>query len=239
MNTQKKALGQGIDVFDMSENIPGRRGIKVNMEKQARIQAGEEIYFYHKRGRIEEDLKLDVSRILKIDEDYGPLDWRLHQAHTIYWAAEDEFEEYMKGGVNYAKIIRQSMIESFYEGRLFHNPVKNVVTRTNNLEIIGKIHDYVEYLRKNQFSQKVDKIHQDFLYSAIAILFTFNQQELSHELFEHYKEDYLKGKEITYEAFIMKSLKKVLSWGRSGGKRGSLVEAALFKSFEWLETRGI
>ena len=228
-------LKQGIDILDLNKNIPMPAGVKVNIAERVQKEASKEVYNYYKRYRIEHELKLKIPRVLQIDRDYGPLDWRLHQAHTIYWAAEDRFEAFMKSGVNYAKIIRQSMIESFYEGRLFHDPAKNVITRTNNLHIIGTIHDYVEYLLENQFSRRVDKIHRDFLVSAVAILYTFNQHKLSRELFEHYKEDYLQGRNVSYETFIMRSLKKVLSWARSSGERGALVEAAIYKSFEWLD----
>ena len=231
----EEAANQDFDVFNFTENIPRKTGYNVNMGKHIRTQASHEIFDYYKRFKIERDLKLDIKKVLEIDRRYGPFDWRLHQAHTIYWAAEDNFEDFMKGGVNYAKIVRQSMMESFYEGRLFHNPVKNVITRTNNLQIIGKIHDYVEYLLENQFSPGVDKIHKDFLDSAIAILYTFNQHKLSRQLFEHYKEDYLKGGSVSYEIFIMQRLRKTLANRHSDEVSSSLVEAAIYQSFEWLD----
>ena len=228
------ASRKGIDVFDFATNQPRLSGFEGKVDKRPEDRAREEIYYYYKRSRIENDLKLNIARMVTIDEDYGPLDWRLHQAHTIYWAAEDNYEDFMKGGINYSKIIRQSMIESFYEGRLFHNPVQNVITRTSNLEIIGKIHDYVEYLLHHEYSHSVDMLHKEFLESAVAILYTFNQAHLSRELFEHYQEDYLDDQSLSYEEFVIRSLKKALVHRRSDDD-GAFVEAAIFQSFKWLD----
>ena len=230
----QEALRKGVDILNFVENPPRQIETDANTNKQPDEYALEEIYYYYKRSKIENDLKLDIGRMLKIDQDYGPLDWRLHQAHTIYWAAEDNFEDFMKGGINYSKIVRQSMIESFYEGRLFHNPVKNVITRTSNLQIIGKIHDYVEYVLHNEYSHSVDMLHKKFLESAIAILYTFNQIELSRELFDHYREDYLKTQSLSYQEFVIQSLKGALL-DQKLGKDSSMVEAAVFQSYRWAD----
>ena len=112
--------------------------------------------------------------MLLIDTEYGPLDWRLHQAHSIYWAAEKNFEDFTRSGINFAIIIRQSMIDSFYDGRLFYNSDKNIIVRTNNLKIMGRIHDYFDYYMANQFSASVDRLHKNFLEQAVTVLYTYN-----------------------------------------------------------------
>ena len=229
------AIEKGIDVFDF-ENFPPKRGwLNLPISQHQKVQAGWEIYYAYKRQRIEKELKLDIiDRVLFIDTEYGPLDWRLHQAHTIYWAAEKNFEDFTKSGINFARIVRQSMIDSFYEGRLFYNPDKNIIVRTNNLKLMGRIHDYFDYYMANQFSSSIDQLHKNFLEQAVTILYMFNHIEASKELFRHYEKDYLKGKKVAFEDFVQSSMKKTLAKGGSV-EGGSLVQSALYKSFEWLE----
>ena len=232
----KAAMEKGIDVFDFKKFPPKRGWLNLNIPHHQKVQAGWEIYYAYKRQRIKKELKLDIDRVLFIDTEYGPLDWRLHQAHTIYWAAEKNFEDFTKSGINFARIVRQSMIDSFYEGRLFYNPARNIIVRTNNLKIMGRIHDYFDYYMANQFSKSIDQLHKNFLEQAVTILYTFNHLETSKELFGHYEEDYLKGKEIKFEDFVQSSMEKTLTKGGLA-KGQSLVQSALFKSFEWLEIR--
>ncbi len=230
----QETLKQAIDVLDFKTNPPTRIPHQVELSTEKQKQAVVEIYYYHKRKKIESELKLDVARILFINTQYGPLDWRLHQAHTIYWAAEDNFEDFMKGGVNYSKIVRQSMIESFYEGKLFHDPVKNIISRTNNLEIIGRIHDYIEYLIENNFDSDIDSVHKKFLKNAVTILYNYNRNEEAKELFEHYKEHYLQKNPIDYESFIVKSIEGTL-YSDGTGNINHHIESVLYQSFQWLD----
>ena len=228
------ALEIGVDVFDF-QNYPPKKGwLDINLPKHLKEQAGREIYYSYRRQKIENKLKLDVDRLLFIDTEYGPLDWRLHQAHTIYWAAENNFDDFMKSGINFARIVRQSMIESFYEGRLFHNRKQNVITRTSNLRIIGRIHDYFEYYLAHDPTPYVDRLHKNFLEQAVTLLYTHNHLDAAHELFDHYKEDCLKDETISFEQFVTRSMTSSLGDGKLSSGR-ALVNAALFKSFESIE----
>lgn len=38
-------------------------------------------------GSLKQELGLDLNRMRKMDERYGPLDWRLPESHAIYWAS--------------------------------------------------------------------------------------------------------------------------------------------------------
>ena len=230
----RAALEIGVDVFDFNKFPPKRGWLNISIPKDLKVQAGNEIYYTYKRQKIEKEIKLDIERLLYIDTEYGPLDWRLHQAHTIYWAAENNFDDFMKSGINFARIVRQSMIESFYEGRLFHNRKQNVITRTSNLRIIGRIHDYFEYYLHHEPSSYVDRLHKNFLEQAVTLLYTHNHLDAAHELFDHYKEDCLKDKTITFEQFVTRSMTSSLGDGKLGSGR-ALVNAALYKSFESIE----
>ena len=234
MEYSQAAREIGVDVFDFRGYPPRKGWLDVKIPHHLKVQAGWEIYYCYKRYKIEEELKLDIDRLLYIDTEFGPLDWRLHQAHTLYWAAEKDFDDFMKSGINFARVVRQSMLESFYEGRLFHNPKKNIITRISNLKIIGRIHDYFDYYMEHEPSHNVDRLHKNFLEQAVTILYSHNHIKAARELFGHYEEDYLKGNKLSFEQFVTRSMEKSLGDGQlSSGQ--ALVEAALFKSFEWID----
>ena len=53
-----------------------------------------------KRAALLRDIyKMDPAYMKQIDERYGPLEWRLPDAHAIYWAAEglDEVQKHLAG----------------------------------------------------------------------------------------------------------------------------------------------
>ena len=234
---QEAAMKLGTDVLDFNAFPPQRGWIDVDMPEQLKADAALEIYYCYKRMAIENELKLDIDRLVYIDDQYGPFDWRLHQAYTVYWAAEEDFDNFMKGdkgGVNYGRIVRQSMINSFCEGRLFYNPKKNSIARTNNLQIIGRLHDYFDFYMENDPSYEIDQLHKAFLEQAVTILYSFNHHEASRELFGHYEGDYLQGKEIEYEDFVMTNMEKTLSSSNLNTGR-SLVDIALHQCFDWLD----
>ena len=227
-------LESGIDLLDFDSNKPQRGWHNVDLPLQVKVRAAWEIYYHYKRLAIEEELKLEIDQLIYIDEQYGPFDWRLHQAHAIYWAAEENFEDFMKGsigGVNYGVVVRQAMISSFYEGRLSYNQEKNTIIRTNNLRIIGRIHDYFDFFVENSPSSAVDNLHREFLEQAVTILYSFNHLKESKTLFKHYKDDYLKDRNLTFEDFVVTNMEKSLSDSKRNTGR-SLVDAALYKSFE-------
>src|SRR5437764_8643867 len=91
--------------------------------------------------------KMDPEFMKEVNERYGPLEWRLPEAHAIYWAALG----LKKAQANPAKIpkkddlitlrrvIYQSMQTSFQRGRLVTNPFAQAFEFGPNLDIIPKV----------------------------------------------------------------------------------------------------
>ncbi|MEA2011616.1 MAG: hypothetical protein U9O87_00815 [Verrucomicrobiota bacterium] len=191
--------------------------------------------YYSKARKIRDELKMAPKRILQLDREYGPFDWRVHHAHAVYWAAKGTYEEFVSRGLNYAPVIRQSMIASFRNGRLFYDSHSGFMTFTNNLDIFGRVHDYFHYFMENDFSQKIDSAHKSFLEEGVPILYTFNHQEEAKELFHHYKEDYPKDAKGDFNDFLMTHMNKVLRGEKVGDKK-SLVISSLYQAFLWYST---
>jgi hypothetical protein len=189
---------------------------------------------------LEREAGVNPRRMLYIDEQYGPFDWRLYQAYAVYWAATGSFEEYTSKKFTSQPMIRQAMQQSFLNGTLIFDPQAGIFVTTNNFRIIGKLHDYYDYQMEHFYTKEADDIHKRFLEQAAAILYTFNKIEAAKEVFGHYKEDYSdKDGGLDFDTFIARSLYSILKQDGTTKTDSSLVEGALFQAYNWLATGDI
>jgi hypothetical protein len=132
-----------------------------------------------------EKYKLDPQFMKEVDERYGPLEWRLPEAHAIYWAAS---------GLEHAKknprridpkdlmmlrrVIYQSMQLSFQRGRLIANKAAKEFEFGPNLEIIPKVNAaYEEQIAEEPvMKENIQTGHRNFLRDAVWFLYTYNRQ---------------------------------------------------------------
>ena len=78
---------------------------------------------------LREKYKIDPAFAEKLNAQYGPLDWRLPEAHAIYWAAfglekakENPGKVKADDLITLRRNIYQSMLQAFYHGRFIANP---------------------------------------------------------------------------------------------------------------------
>ncbi len=191
---------------------------------------------FHKASEIRAELGLEPSRMLEIDESFGPFDWRLWQAFSVYFAARGNFAEFLKEPPDRHPLLRQALISSFLDGKLICDPKQGVFLTAPNFRISGKLHDYYDYMMLHHFSPRIDALHRDFLERAMAILYTYNQKEAAEHMFEHYVEGGYPGSEnIDFESFLVKSLYKTLH-NTSTMTRKAMVESSLVQAYNWLAT---
>lgn len=89
---------------------------------------------------------MDPVLMKELDERYGPLEWRLPEAHAIYWAAlglrqAEEHPDKVKSDdlIQLRRVIYQSMQLSFQRGRLEPNPFSQTFELGPNLAIIPNV----------------------------------------------------------------------------------------------------
>jgi hypothetical protein len=131
---------------------------------------------------LRDKFKMDPAFMKKVDERYGPLEWRLPEAHAIYWAALGLDEAARNPGkvnaddlIQLRRVIFQSMLLSFQRGRLEVNPFEKAFDFGPNLAIIPNVQrTYMEmYDEEPQPNQKEGILHADrnFLRQAIYSLY--------------------------------------------------------------------
>jgi hypothetical protein len=200
-------------------------------------EAWNKLQLFCRASGLRTELKLDPEHMLWIDREFGPFDWRLPQAHVVYWLIdrEETYQDYLSKQAGPEHMVRQAMMQSFLNGRLIYNPKTNFFMTTNNLAIIGRIHDYFAYCYQYNYSDTMDRLHADFLRDGIAILYSYNHQKSARTLYEHYQEHYHKEgtPEVPFEDFVAAEMHRVLR-GQTYNDERSIVNASLFQAYIWL-----
>jgi hypothetical protein len=128
--------------------------------------------------------KMDPAFMKEVDQRYGPLEWRLPEAHAIYWAAlglkraaENPTKIKEDDLLTCRRVIYQSMLMSFQRGRLVVNPLVQAFDFGPNLEIIPKVSAAYEQAAQEDEKNRdhILKAHRNFLKDAVYFLYMHNR----------------------------------------------------------------
>ncbi len=137
---------------------------------------------------LREKFKMDPAFMKVVDEKYGPLEWRLPEAHAIYWAEqglEDAKLNPRKVDPNdfilLRRVIYQSMQLAMRQGRLIEDagfePLGGFRT-VANLTVIPKVNRAYEQAMEEDAKNRdhIEVAHRNFLADAVFFLYVYNRQ---------------------------------------------------------------
>jgi hypothetical protein len=137
------------------------------------------------RARLLRDTyKMDPEFMKKVDQEYGPLEWRLPEASAIYWAAlglkkakENPTKIKKDDLITLRRVIYQSMLLSFERGRLVKNPFAHSFEFGPNLDIIPKVNFAYEQAATEDKANHdhIERAHRNFLRDAVYFLYEYNR----------------------------------------------------------------
>ena len=128
--------------------------------------------------------KMDPVVMKEVDQRYGPLEWRLPEAHAIYWAflglkaAETNPTKVKEDDlITLRRVIYQSMQLSFQRGRLVSNPFVEAFEFGPNLDIIPKVSAAYEQAAAEDKDNHdhILRAHRNFLRDAVYFLYEHNR----------------------------------------------------------------
>ena len=127
---------------------------------------------------LRERFKLDPAKMKEFDARFGPLEWRLPEAHAIYWSALGLETSKREELMTLRRAIYQSMQLSFQRGRLIEDPFSRTFEFGPNLDLIPKVNESYELMQKEEPEQKdhIGTGHKNFLKDAVYFLYTHNRQ---------------------------------------------------------------
>ncbi len=133
---------------------------------------------------LREKYKMDPEFMKEVDERYGPLEWRLPEAHAIYWAAlglkkaqENPSKIKPDDLITLRRVIYQSMLLSFQRGRLIANPYIKQFELGPNLDIVPKVSAAYEQAAEEDHNNHdhILTAHRNFLRDAVYFLYVNNR----------------------------------------------------------------
>jgi hypothetical protein len=133
---------------------------------------------------LREKFKMDPSLMKEDDQRYGPLEWRLPEAHAIYWAdlglriaANNPSKVKNDDLITLRRVIYQSMQTTFQRGRLVTNPFAKAFEFGPNLDIIPKVSAAYEQAAEEDTANHdhILQAHKNFVKDAIYFLYAYNR----------------------------------------------------------------
>jgi hypothetical protein len=142
--------------------------------------------------------RMDPRLMQEVDNRFGPLEWRLPEAHAIYWAARGLQKAKPDDQVTLRRMIYQAMQLSFQRGRVIVSRVGGVPLYGPNLFIIPKVNAaYEEMLREDQsVVENMQRAHRNFLRQAVYQLYTHNRMTEANRWFKYLKATYPKDTQV-------------------------------------------
>jgi hypothetical protein len=143
--------------------------------------------------------KMDAAFAKSVDDKYGPLDWRLPEAHAIYWGARGleaakENPDKVKADdlIKLRRIIYQSMQQTFHHGKITFNPFSQAYSLSPNLDLIPNANaTYEEMMRDDaEMRDHIEKAHRNFLRDAVYFLYVNNRMADAARWFKYLGDKY-------------------------------------------------
>jgi hypothetical protein len=153
--------------------------------------------------------KLDPVFMKMVNETNGPLEWRLPEAHAIYWAQQgleaakrNERKINPDDLITLRRVIYQSMQLSFQRGRLIANQADRNFEFGPNLEIIGKVSAAYEQAMKDDAKNRdhIQTAHRNFLRDAVWFLYVYNRMADAQSWYKYLAEQYPNKTLIDFDA---------------------------------------
>jgi hypothetical protein len=160
-----------------------------------------------RRRWLEEVYKLDPALIRTLNERYGDLDWRLPEAHAIYWASRGLATYNKEISISCDRMIFQSLSAAFKGGLLVY------VTDPKNLQWLPNIglvdavdRSYSEAMHRHG-EEMVKGAYGNFLVDAVVLLYTFGQRDKAMQYYRRGRELIGRGRFYkTLDEFVIEEL---------------------------------
>ena len=153
--------------------------------------------------------KMDPNVMREVDQAYGPLEWRLPEAHAMYWAHLGLKHSKKKDLITLRRVIYQSMQMSVLRGRLISisplafGPDLNKAARANEA--------YEQMMEEEtEANQKyaISVGHKSYLIQVVYLCYAYNRLKDANHWFALLKQRYPEAVKpgLTFEEFSLERL---------------------------------
>jgi len=138
---------------------------------------------------LREHYKMDPVLMREADELYGPLEWRLPEAHAIYWAHVGLKQAKRKDLITLRRVIYQSMQVSVLRGKLVSiDPLRFGVDLDKTARANAAYEQMIE--EETDLKYAVQMAHKNFLREVVYLGYVNNRLKEASHWFAVLKEKY-------------------------------------------------
>ena len=152
--------------------------------------------------RLITEFKMEPQRMKRVDDQYGPLDWRLPEASAIYWGLMGMENSASQDKLPLRRTLFQPMLATLHHGRIITNRVNNLPDLRPNLDIIpngSKAYEDSIAAESEENKAHIARAHRNFLKDAIYFLYANNKQDEAQKWFNYLRKKYGVGPETGME----------------------------------------
>jgi hypothetical protein len=171
--------------------------------------AGQALLRFLQRKVLLEVYKLDPNKMAELTEIFGPMDWRVVDAHSLYWvnegliAGQETISKFGNDKINTARLIFFSLNNLRRRNRLVFEPYYDDLNRSYinfnpDLNFIESMHRaYLAYGKLLDPDPQAGGVggtfrtgHQNFLTDAIRLLYFAGREREARKYFNYVRESY-------------------------------------------------
>lgn len=186
-----------------------------------------------RREHMIRDYKLDPAIMQEIDELYGPLDWRMPDAHAMYWAYRGQPHAEGFAKVQLRRMLFQSLASAFRKGKAFIS-LDGQLLPSPNPDLLPRVRKaFLEGVEEFPNNESMKTAHMNFLIEAIAILNSYNRTREARDVFRELRELYPSpqtdgGFERFSATLFVGSIEEL-----TARKAQAMVEGSILQSLGW------
>ena len=160
------------------------------------------------RARLLRDkYKMDVALMKEVDELYGPLEWRLPEAHAIYWASLGLKVSKAKDQKMVRRIIHQSMLMNVLRGRILYVHPNGELVMGPDLDRVPLLMKTYDKLRTEdpELEFVIERVEKNFLREIVYQFYSYNRIGDANYYFNLTRQKYpdLIAPNVTMEEFAL------------------------------------
>ena len=150
--------------------------------------------------KLREIYKMDPEIVRKVDEEYGPFDWRLPDAHAVYWAELGRIHGRPENQETLRRSIYQSLQQMGIRGGALDSTVTNITEQNfllwPNLDQVPVISATYEKMIAEEtnnppgLQQNMQTAHKNFVKQAIYLLYEDGREKQAQYWFNYLKNLY-------------------------------------------------
>jgi len=182
-------------------------------------------------SEVREHYKMDAGLMREADQLYGPLEWRLPEAHAIYWAHAGLKHSKKKDLITLRRVIYQSMQVSVLRGRLVSiSPLRFGPDLDKAARASAAYEQMIE--EETDLKYAVGVAHQNFLREVVYLCYAHNRLAEANKWFALLKQKYPGAvpAELTVEEYSLERLAGQM--GQAGHDRiKAILEGLLIQYF--------